>query len=633
MNKRNGLIAACFSIILTSFVCLALYRYDNKYERADTQPVNGILYYADTKHVSFLSRQWMVCPGVLLKPDELSDYKGYRCYEDIGSGKKNSPGSMTYRLTIILPDVMREYALELPEIFSSCRLYINNRLMLQTGNPDPEHYEEGLCSRIVTFSSSGKTELLIQVSDFSGVHLGLTYPPAFGSPNAVFQAREARILLHGGLVLLSILGALLGLCFGLRTKKSQGILTCLLCLLLAVVTGYPIYHGLIVTKVQPWYTLEPVCYYALLLTALMIQCEIYDLEQKKRMCFIIPGIAGLCSAALYFGAAAFLPAQMAWVFSGAAAFLKLYTAFCLLLLTLWALQNRKPHSVFLLSAEVCLSVSLIWDRLLPLYEPVYGGWFGEIGAGLLVLSLSAVLWLDAIDAYRRSLAYEMDMKLIGRQLSLQRTHYRQLSEQIQLVRQTSHDMRHHMRMIRGFADQKQWGYLLDYLKEYELHLNDRELKLWSEHPTADAILSYYAALAREADTSYHVQLTIPPELDFPDQELCIILGNLLENALDAVRTQKQQPRKISIKSEFVNKKLGIVVQNTFQGDLNMKNGTYYSSKHSGIGYGLGSVRSIAEKHGGIADFSAENGWFIASVWIPLQQTNGNPGIKTCSKMI
>ncbi|WP_458407716.1 ATP-binding protein, partial [Anaerotignum sp.] len=596
---------------------IGLYQTDNKYTHQSPQPINGILFYETDQPLTYLTRQWIVYPDILLAPEEIGEYQGYRYYENIGENGKNKSGSMTYQMTLLLPEETQEYALELPEIFSACKLYINDQLMLQLGDPTPEAYHEALGTRIVPFSAAGKTEILLAVSDFSGVNCGLTYPPAFGRGSDVLSMREFRLFLHEGLVLLSFLGAILSMIFGVRGNQKRGLLGSLLCLSLIVVTGYPLYHGFLTTAVQPWYTLEPVCHYVLLLLALLLQCSIYEIQPKLRLYLSIPCMIGILAAILSFGGASILPEGIAYGFSMLSAGLKYYTAFALFALSIWALRQEKCHSLLLLCGSSALVVCLIFDRLLPLYEPIYGGWFGEVGGCLLVGSIVLAIWMDAVHAYRYRLIYETNLMQMEQQLEMQKTHYQQLSSQIRLAKEAGHDLRHHIRIMRGFAEQQQWECLKDYLDTYEPHIQERQIQRWSEHHTADAVLQYYAALAKEQDALYDVQLTIPPDLAFPDDELCIILSNLLENAIDAVSSQIKGDKKIHLQGELINGSLGIVADNTFSRQIKQKNGVFLSTKHAGYGLGLRSIQTIAEKYGGIVDFSAENGTFKVSVLIPI----------------
>ncbi|MEG1943697.1 MAG: GHKL domain-containing protein, partial [Angelakisella sp.] len=347
--------------------------------------------------------------------------------------------------------------------------------------------------------------------------------------------------------------------------------------------------------------------------------EFYGLHGKKMLPWVAPCGLGLLCAILRAGGAAFWSPTVGIAFSFLSLCLKYYAAACLIGLSCWALQTGKRYSAPLMAASAAFAVCLIIDRLLPLYEPIYGGWFGEIGGILLAVALGTVLWLDALDAYRFRLGYEDGYRRMEQRLSMQKEHYRQLSEQIQHSRESAHDLRHHMRALRSIADGGQLERLLAYLDSYEPHLNEQEITIWSDHPTADAVIGHYAARAKQLGAIYDVRFAIPPDLPFPDDELCILLGNLLENATEALARQKDGVRRIYLRGDFCNGRLGLIVDNSFDGVLKERDGKYISLKHGGFGLGTCSVRTIAEKYGGLVDFSAEEHTFHASVMIPVSE--------------
>lgn len=623
MRKYRGLLWAALSVVLTVLVCLALFTWDNKYTRRDTQPISGVLILSDedlnAAPLRYLIREWEFWPGALLTPSELSVAGGYRQYVSIGETSSLEPGTGhgrgTYRLTLSLPDEVREYALELPEVFSACRLYLNGTAVLALG--DVESGTPGIASRVVTFSAAGRTELVLMASDYAGVYSGMTYPPAFGTVEAVLHVRDLRLLVHSAAVLLALLGIALAACFGFRGSRRRGVLLLLVCLSCALLTGYPLLHSLTVTGYQPWYTLELSALYAFLLLAVLLQCEMYGLSGRKSALLAIPCALGLLAAAVRAGAAAWLGPSASAAFSAFSSVLKFYAAACLIALAAWALKRRLPASALLMCASVSLGTCLVMDRLLPLYEPICGGWFEEIGAILTAAALGAALWLDAMDAYRFRLAIAAQVRQMERQVSMEKEHYRQLSEQIELARQSSHDLRHHMRVLRAMAERGQNRQLLEYLNEYEDHTDRQEVVTYSKNPTADAILSHYAAAAKARGVRCDLLFSLPPEQTVSDVELSILLGNLLENALESLSREPEGRRSLYLRGDAENGCLRLVVENSFTGSIQARGGAFLSTKHEGLGVGVRAVRTIAEKHGGLADFSADGTVFRAQLMIPL----------------
>lgn len=211
------------SIVVSSALFYLLAQADNKYASPASQPIGGVLILTEeelaTYPLRFLIQQWEFYPGKLFAPSDFASGtpSAYRQFVSIGqyggfeagNAARSPHGSATYRLTLNLPSPMRTYALELPEVYSACRLYVNGVQLLSLGNPDPEQYESKLQSRLVTFEGEGQVQLLLAVSDYAGIYSGLIYPPSFGTVEAVEQMRNIRLVLRTTVLVLALAAVVL----------------------------------------------------------------------------------------------------------------------------------------------------------------------------------------------------------------------------------------------------------------------------------------------------------------------------------------------------------------------------------------------------------------------------------------
>lgn len=104
-----------------------------------------------------------------------------------------------------------------------------------------------------------------------------------------------------------------------------------------------------------------------------------------------------------------------------------------------------------------------------------------------------------------------------------------------------------------------------------------------------------------------------------DVELCTVLGNLLENALDACKRQPASPRSISLSSKETSGTLFILIENTYDGKLKRIGGRLLSLKNPAPRYGIGleSVKKILEKYEGTVDLFPGKSTFKVGISIPL----------------
>ena len=185
---HRQLLALLLAVVLGSALCLSLYVWDNKSTRPAAQPMDGLLTLTDEElgqtDLHCLVHGWACYPGVLLTPEEWTAHgtEHYMSYTSIGERTRfDQPdgvtphGCGTYALTLDLPETPAQYGLELPEIYSAYRLYLNGNLELQVGEPDLKHYQPRTQNRMVTFTGSGLTTILLAVRDDSHFYSGLVY--------------------------------------------------------------------------------------------------------------------------------------------------------------------------------------------------------------------------------------------------------------------------------------------------------------------------------------------------------------------------------------------------------------------------------------------------------------------------
>ena len=620
MDRKKRIVIAACSLILGILLCLALYHFDNKYTHTAAQPIGGVLILseqdiADTP-IHYLTRQWEFYPGKLLSPGETEGE--YRHYTDIVSSKDFAAyESGTYRLRIVLPDEPRDYAIELPEVFSACRLFIDGRERLLLGEPNTNSYKEGIGSRVVLFTAAGNVELLLNVSNKTALYSGLTYPPAFGEPDTVMASREAKMLVHGIFIVLALFGALLSVSLAMQENRLQGILMLLICLCLAVTTGYPLYHGTFITGYLPLYPLELSCIYALLFLSVLLCGRLFGLPKKWRFALSVPCAIGVLCAIMRGFAVSLWSSDAAYVFEAISLLLKYYAAALLLGISIWALLRQKKAALPILCGAIGFCVCLAFDRLLPLYEPIIGGWYTELGGVILVFSLAFSSWLYTLEAYSFRNAYATSLAQMEHQLTLQKEHYRQMSEQLERSRAQNHDFRHHANAIVQLAEQENNSEIIDYLSDYKSHLSQDAVSTYSDLLVADAVLRHYEIIAKAVGAIYDVALSFPKDLAFPSDELCVMLSNLLENATEAMARQKHGQRQLYLRGGVDGTDLFLMVHNSFSGKVQKRGEEFLSSKSEGFGLGIRSVQRITENHGGLCGFLVDGDLFKVSVLIPL----------------
>ena len=132
----------------------------------------------------------------------------------------------------------------------------------------------------------------------------------------------------------------------------------------------------------------------------------------------------------------------------------------------------------------------------------------------------------------------------------------------------------------------------------------------------DALVQYYNNLAQSAGIRFRARLSLPTVLNFPIVDLCGLLGNLMENAVEACQRQQTGDKTIFIAGRVQDGQLQFVVDNSFDGELKTRGEKYLSSKRSGFGLGVSSVLETVERYNGVINLYSDEKGFHAELSLP-----------------
>ena len=194
------------------------------------------------------------------------------------------------------------------------------------------------------------------------------------------------------------------------------------------------------------------------------------------------------------------------------------------------------------------------------------------------------------------------------QLALQTNRYEQIVANIEKTRQERHDLRHHLSVVSAYVEKNNYESLKTYLADYLGSLPKNEEPPYCQNHAVDAVVRHYAARARAAGAEIEIEINLPRQAGVPDSDLCIVFGNILENAAKAIERQNAGRKYVKAKCETDDSKIVITVDNS----VNVG-----EKQRSGIG--LKSVRTVAEKSDGGVLFESGVGIYQSSVLINVKR--------------
>lgn len=219
-------------------------------------------------------------------------------------------------------------------------------------------------------------------------------------------------------------------------------------------------------------------------------------------------------------------------------------------------------------------------------------------------------------AEKKRLKYEMSA--MGQRLELQRKQYKKIAENEASINAKSHDLRHQLRILREFNNEKKHIELGKYIDTLIDSIpSNKDMKICENYPI-NAIATYYLSIAQKHEINISLNLAIPSELDNNlESDLSIVIGNLLENAVEACKLVDKEKRFIRLNSNIKYDTLAIVVDNSFNGIFKKSEGGFLSSKRKGEGIGLSSIMAVAKKHHGSAKFEPKGTVFQSSIYMRI----------------
>ena len=155
--------------------------------------------------------------------------------------------------------------------------------------------------------------------------------------------------------------------------------------------------------------------------------------------------------------------------------------------------------------------------------------------------------------------------------------------------------------------------LKSYLQQYEQEVSSERHTL-CRNAAVDAIAGYYDQTAQKKGVPVCWRIDIPEKIVMSEADLCVALGNLLENALRASEKLPPEVRQVEVFCRLISPAmLGLIVENRYNGCLKREGGAILSTEHDGVGQGLTSVETIARKYRGQMTVETKDGLFRVNV--------------------
>lgn len=207
------------------------------------------------------------------------------------------------------------------------------------------------------------------------------------------------------------------------------------------------------------------------------------------------------------------------------------------------------------------------------------------------------------------------LKLVEMQEEQARRHLDEVRSIHSEMRGYKHDFHHHLQTLKGQLEAGETDRAIAYIEQLDRNLQGVDTLLKTGNVTVDAILSAKIAQARAEGIAVTVQANLPRELTLSDLELSIVIGNLLDNAIEACRKAEGE-KFLRLTLRIKGNMLYFYLLNS-AGKKQIKIGSLFKTGKSGAhGFGLHRAETIVRQHGGWVKYNSEDGAFTSEFLVP-----------------
>ncbi len=642
MNRKAGfygihrIVTSVVFLIAALTLMLTARIFDNKYTINSSPASNGVLTFSS--QITYLTNGWELYENALLEPSVFATPQTPNRYVNIGydsDGLNTQFTSSTYRLTAVLPNSPNVYTLELPEIFSSYKLWINGQLLRQNENPGRltggviNGYKPFIRTGSVSFEASGIAEIVIAASNYSHYTNRLRYAPAFGFQRDMDTLFGIRIIMRVIIIGIPLLTSIAFIMFALFQKDRALAHFAVICLSFGGYMSYTLISGIGFSTVWLVYLFTDACFCILLLSLTHLILNIT--KAHKRFTILITVIFSLTLISRILSAFGLACALYPFMYNA----YRLVVLFCIIGTTISAAIKRHSAFVPLVCGIVLYSAGTIIDSFSGDFDPVLFGSGTEQAFVFLSAVFSFMLFRRVLDIYRENAQYAAHMEEIMMQqtqnLNAANDHLNHiLATRKRFMSDISHDIKSPLTAIGGFVELLTSGIVTDESESIQImqNISDKvsELakrvdklsvlsKLDEDMPNfriqlisgfLDGIIRSYRAVATSSPKHFSINhYGIDASVNMDSEKLKVAIENILNNA---IRFMPPDGR-IDILTEVADKHLQIHIFDNGCGIqpvyLPYVFDRFWSIDPRHTGIGLAITKRIIEEHGGIITVESE----------------------------
>jgi len=245
----------------------------------------------------------------------------------------------------------------------------------------------------------------------------------------------------------------------------------------------------------------------------------------------------------------------------------------------------------------------------------------EIGVIRTIVDLGGLALLYAHFVQIMGSRARQDLESVQRVLEAQYQQYKQSRESIEVINYKYHDLKHQINFLRSEEDPEKRKAYLDKMEE---EIRQYELQNKTGNTVVDTMLTSKSLYCDKHGITLTSVVDGEAVAFMDTMDICSIFGNALDNAIEySLKLKDKEKRLIHVTVATQHNFVMIRFENYFEGKLKYEKGKIVSTKkeHNFHGYGIKSIRYIANKYNGVVTIDTKDGWFDLKILIPIQEEN------------
>ncbi len=236
---------------------------------------------------------------------------------------------------------------------------------------------------------------------------------------------------------------------------------------------------------------------------------------------------------------------------------------------------------------------------------------------LILILVSVVLLVLVIYLLYRILDGIYDRRIAAYQNKLLKNEVDEVHNLYLTMRGWRHDYHNHMQSVKAYLAMDSLEEARAYLDALEQDLDDINLLFNTGNINADAVLNAKISLAIKKGIQVDYKAAVPKTLAVSDIDLCVVIGNLIDNAVESCEKVAPENQFIRLYIGIFQKQLYLSVSNATSETVRKLDEQYISTKRGNHGHGLKRINKIVDKYGGFVNRKNEPGVFVTEILLPL----------------